>query len=558
MQKVIVICGPTASGKTALSIELAKRINGEIVSADSMQIYDEMSIGTAKPDAEEMQGIKHYLVGNIAPTTRYSVSDYKNDATKALEEIIEKNKTPIVVGGTGLYVNSLIYGIDYPEVEIDLEYKEISYLCRKIRCMEYKNRIADQLLRDKLEAMGAVLIEGPKACGKTTTAEQQAKSVIYMDDPTKQQQYRQMAQTNISFLLEGETPRLIDEWQEVPQFWDAIRFEVDHRDEDGQFMLTGSAVPVEAKEIHHTGTGRYGWLTMRPMSLWESGDSTGEISLSELFLAPDKIGALNKLTLPVLAFVVCRGGWPKALQKKTEKAALLQATEYYKAITNSDISRVDNVKRDAERAKSIMRSYARHQGSQASIATILADISTNEPEDVSDETIDAYLTALRKIFVIEDMPAWNPNLRSKTAVRTSDTRYYVDPSVGVAALGLGPNDLINDLNTFGLFFETMCIRDLRVYADALDGSVYHYRDKNGLECDAVVHLRNGSYGLIEIKLGGEKLIEDGAKTLMALSNIIDTSRMKAPAFCMVLTGVGDFAYKRTDGVYVVPIGCLKN
>lgn len=387
--------------------------------------------------------------------------------------------------------------------------------------MEYKNRIADQLLRDKLEAMGAVLIEGPKACGKTTTAEQQAKSVIYMDDPTKQEQYRQMAQTNISFLLEGETPRLIDEWQEVPQFWDAIRFEVDHRDEDGQFMLTGSAVPVEAKKIHHTGTGRYGWLTMRPMSLWESGDSTGEISLSDLFLTPDKIGALNKLTLPMLAFVVCRGGWPKALQKKTEKAALLQATEYYKAITNSDIS-------------------------------------TNEPEDVSDETIDAYLTALRKIFVIEDMPAWNPNLRSKTAVRTSNTRYYVDPSVGVAALGLGPNDLINDLNTFGLFFETMCVRDLRVYADALDGSVYHYRDKNGLECDAVVHLRNGSYGLIEIKLGGEKLIEDGAKTLTALSNIIDTSRMKAPAFCMVLTGVGDFAYKRTDGVYVVPIGCLKN
>lgn len=424
--------------------------------------------------------------------------------------------------------------------------------------MEYKNRIADQLLRDKLEAMGAVLIEGPKACGKTTTAEQQAKSIIYMDDPTKQQQYKQMAQTNISFLLEGETPRLIDEWQEVPQFWDAIRFEVDHRGEDGQFMLTGSAVPAEAKDIHHTGTGRYGWLTMRPMSLWESGDSTGEISLSDLFLTPDKIGALNKLTLPMLAFVVCRGGWPKALQKKTEKASLLQATEYYKAITNSDISRVDNVKRDAERAKRIMRSYARHQGSQASIATILADISANEPEDVSDETIDSYLTALRKIFIIEDMPAWNPNLRSKTAVRTSDTRYYVDPSVGVAALGLGPNDLINDLNTFGLFFEAMCIRDLRVYADALDGSVYHYRDKNGLECDAVVHLRNGSYGLIEIKLGGEKLIEDGAKTLMSLSNIIDTSRMKAPAFCMVLTGVGDFAYKRTDGVYVVPIGCLRS
>ena len=424
--------------------------------------------------------------------------------------------------------------------------------------MSYKSRIADQLLREKLEAIGAVLIEGPKACGKTTTAEQQAKSVIYMSDPEKQQQYKQMAQTNIRYLLKGETPRLIDEWQEVPQFWDAIRFEVDHRQEDGQFMLTGSAVPPDTKDIHHTGTGRYAWLTMRPMSLWESEESTGEVSLSDLFSNPDNIGATNKMTLSMLAFAVCRGGWPKSLQKKSEKAALLQATEYYKAIVNSDISRVDGVKRDSERAKRIMRSYARHQGSQASIATIVADISTNETEDVSDVTIDTYLTALRKIFVIEDMPAWNPNLRSKTSVRTSDTRYFVDPSVGVAALGLGPNDLIGDLNTFGLFFETMCIRDLRVYADALDGGVYHYRDKNGLECDAVVHLRNGSYGLIEIKLGGEKLIEQGAKTLTSLANIIDTSRMKAPSFCMVLTGVGDFAYRRTDGVYVVPIGCLKN
>ena len=424
--------------------------------------------------------------------------------------------------------------------------------------MKYKHRIADQLLRDKLEAMGAVLIEGPKACGKTTTAEQQARSIIYLDDPAKQEYYKQLAQTDISFLLEGDTPRLIDEWQEIPQFWDAIRFEVDHRDEDGQFMLTGSAVPADTQDIHHTGTGRYGWLTMRPMSLWESDESTGKISLSDLFGVPEKIGALNKLTLLQLAFIICRGGWPKALQKKTEKAALLQATEYYKAIVNSDISRVDNVKRDVERAKRIMRSYARHQGSQASLATILADISVNEFGDVSDETVGSYLSALRKIFVIEDMPAWNPNLRSKTAVRTSDTRYYVDPSIGIAALGLGPNDLINDLNTFGLFFETLCIRDLRVYADALDGTVYHYRDKNGLECDAVVHLRNGSYGLIEIKLGGEKLIEDGAKTLRMLSEIIDTSRMKAPAFCMVLIGVGEFAYRRTDGVYVVPIGCLKD
>lgn len=423
--------------------------------------------------------------------------------------------------------------------------------------MEYRERIADQLLRDKLDAMGAVLIEGPKACGKTTTAAQQAKSVLYMDDPLKRDQYRQLAQTNIRFLLEGETPRLIDEWQEIPQFWDAIRFEVDQRNEDGQFMLTGSAVPADTKAIHHTGTGRYAWLTMRPMSLWESGESTGEISLSDLFSGPEKIGAVNKLTLPMLAFAVCRGGWPRALSKKTEKAALSQAIEYYKAITNIDISRVDQIKRDAERTKRIMRSYARHQGAQTSIATILADIANHETADVSDETVDAYLTALRKIFVIEDMPAWNPNLRSKTAVRTSDTRYYVDPSIGAAALGLGPNDLMNDLNTFGLFFETLCVRDLRVYADALDGSVYHYRDKNGLECDAVIHLRNGSYGLIEIKLGGETWIEEAAKTLTALSNIIDTDRMKAPAFRMVLTGAGEFAYRRTDGIYVVPVGCLK-
>ncbi len=424
--------------------------------------------------------------------------------------------------------------------------------------MEYRRRIADKLLRDKLEAMVAVLKEVTNASGKTTTAEQQAKSVVYMDDPRRQEQYRQLAQTDISLLLAGETPRLIDEWQEVPQFWDAIRFEVDHRGEDGQFMLTGSAVPADLSDIHHTGTGRYGWLTMRPMSLWESGESTGEISLSEMFLAPDKIGAVNNLTLPQLAFIVCRGGWPRSLRKSSETAALMQATEYYNAITNSDISRVDNVRRDAERAKRIMRSYARHQGAQAGISTIHADISTNEPGNVSDVTVDAYLKALRKIFVIEDMPAWNPNLRSKTAVRTSDTRYFVDPSIGVAALGLGPNDLINDLNTFGLFFETMCIRDLRVYADALYGTVYHYRDKNGLECDAVVHLRNGSYGLIEIKLGGDKLIEEGAKTLNALAAIIDTSRMKAPAFRMVLTGVGGFAYRRTDGVYVVPVGCLKD
>lgn len=424
--------------------------------------------------------------------------------------------------------------------------------------MAYRERIADRMLRDMLEAMGAVLIEGPKACGKTTTAEQQAWSVIYIDEPGKLKQYRQMAETNIEWLLRGETPRLIDEWQEIPQLWDAIRFTVDHRQADGQFMLTGSAVPVDKSLIRHTGTGRFGWLTMRPMSLWESGESNGSISLSEIFSAPESIAASNPMTLRSLAFSICRGGWPRSIDKTSEKAALMQAKEYFRAIVENDISRVDDVRRDPERAKRIMRSYARHQGSQASIATILDDIAVNETESVSDETVDAYLTALRKIFVIEDMPAWNPNLRSKTAVRTSDTRYYVDPSVGVAALGVGPDDLMNDLNTLGLFFETLCVRDLRVYADSLDGEVYHYRDKNGLECDAVVHLRNSSYGLIEIKLGGETLIEQGAQTLRALADIIDTSRMKSPAFCMILVGAGDFAYRRRDGVYVVPIGCLKD
>ena len=423
--------------------------------------------------------------------------------------------------------------------------------------MKYKVRIADQLLAEKLEAMGAVLIEGPKACGKTKTAEQHAKSVLYMDDPSKKDQYKQLAQTNISYLLKGEKPRLIDEWQSVPQFWDAIRFDVDHSEGDGHYMLTGSAVPADLSQIEHTGTGRFGWLTMRPMSLWESEESNGEISLSSLFNTSEQIGAGNPLTIEALTFAVCRGGWPKSLEKGNEKAALMQAKEYFKAICNNDISRVDGITRNSERTKRIMRSYARHQGTQASIPTILADIASNETEEISDETIASYLSALRKIFVIEDMPAWNPNLRSKAAIRTSDTRYFVDPSIATSALGLGPNDLINDLNTFGLLFETLCVRDLRVYADALDGTVYHYRDKNGLECDAVIHLDNGSFGLIEIKLGGNKLIEEGAATLNALANIIDTTRMKSPAFKMVLIGVGEYAYKREDGVLVVPIGCLR-
>jgi len=428
---------------------------------------------------------------------------------------------------------------------------------------EYKQRIADQLLADKLEAMGAVLIEGAKACGKTTTAKQQAGSVLHMDDPMRKKQNIQMVTTNVKMLLNGSTPRLIDEWQIAPKLWDAIRYEVDERDEDGQFILTGSAVPpnIGALEgddkVEHSGAGRFAWLKMRPMSLWESGESTGDVSLEMLFGGTNEVAGINKLTIEDVAFLVCRGGWPKSLKKRSAKAALQQVKEYIEAIVKSDISRVDGVSRDEFRARRLMRSLARFQGGQVPISTIIEDIKTNEPESIGEDAVTSYIKALQKIFVVEDMPAWNPNLRSKTAIRTSDTRYFVDSSIAVASLGIGPNDLLNDLDTFGLMFETMVVRDLRVYADALEGDVFHYRDKSGLECDAVLHRRNGQYGLIEIKLGGDELIEAGANNLLDLASKIDTTKMKHPSFMMVITGVGDYAYRREDGVFVVPIGCLK-
>ena len=421
----------------------------------------------------------------------------------------------------------------------------------------YKARIADGILEKKLAGKGAVLIEGPKWCGKTTTAEQMAGSVLYMDDPERVQQNLTMAEINPRRLLQGEAPRLIDEWQLAPKLWDAVRFEVDHRDELGQFILTGSAVPADFEEIHHTGTGRISWLLMRPMSLWESLDSTGEVSLKELFKAPEQIDGENHLDIERLAFLACRGGWPRATELKGE-VALEQAFDYYDAIVRSDISRVDGVAKNPERVKRLMRSYARNQGSQAANTVICDDIRTNDAESIDTDTVYSYINALKKIFVVEDMAAWNPNLRSKTAIRTSDTRYFIDPSIATAALGLGPGDLINDLNTFGLIFETMCVRDLRIYADALNGNVYHFRDKTELECDAVVHLRNGEYGLVEIKIGGDKLINEGAENLKKLDKKIDTTKMKAASFLMVLTGTGDYAYKRPDGVYVVPVGCLKD
>lgn len=424
---------------------------------------------------------------------------------------------------------------------------------------EYKPRIADIILEEKLQAMGAVLIEGPKYCGKTTLGIQHAESVLFMSDPDTKDQNLALAQTNISRLLQGDTPRLIDEWQIVPQFWDAVRNEVDHRGEDAQFILTGSSVPPDTDRIYHTGTGRMAWLKLRTMSLWESGDSSGDISLAELFKSDTLIDGQNDIGLDRLAFLACRGGWPKAVLSKRHGAALTQAEEYFEAVVRFDISRADGVGRDEEIARRLMRSYARNQGSQATAGTILEDIQASGGAPINENTVYSYIKALKKIFVIEDSAAWNPNLRSKTAIRTSDTRYFADPSIATAALGLGPEDLINDMKTFGFVFETLCIRDLRVYAEAIKGTVYHYRDKNNLECDAVIHLRNGKYGLVEIKIGGHDLIEEGAATLTGLSRKIDTSRMNPPSFLMVLTGVGDYAYKRPqDGVLVVPIGCLKN
>ena len=421
--------------------------------------------------------------------------------------------------------------------------------------MKYRKRFADTILKEKLEAKGAVLVEGAKWCGKTTTSEQLAKSILYMQDPAKKQQNIELADINPSILLKGDTPRLIDEWQLAPKLWDAIRFEIDQRDAFNQFILTGSAVPADLSDVSHSGTGRITRMLMRPMSLVESGDSSGEISLKELFNSKYKGESASEAGLEDIAYLICRGGWPKAVGY-SKKIALQQAFDYYDGVVNSDVSRVDNKERNPERVKLLMRSYARNIGSQIKYEEIRKDIAGNDIDSFSIISLYDYISALKKIFVIEDVPAWNPNLRSKTAIRTTETRYFVDPSVAIASMGLGPEDLINDLNTMGLAFENLCIRDLRVYAQAIDGEIYHYRDKSGLECDAVVHLRNGKYGLIEIKLGGETLIEEAAKTLSALEKVIDTERMKAPSFKMVLTAVGSYAYKRKDDIWVVPVTCL--
>ena len=421
----------------------------------------------------------------------------------------------------------------------------------------YKNRICDKLLSLELQGAGAVVIEGAKWCGKTTTAEQAAKSAVYIDEPGKLETNILLSKTKSERLLDGETPRLIDEWQLAPSLWDAIRYRADHSDLGG-FILTGSSVPPDTKEIVHSGAGRFSWIRMRPMSLWESGESSGEVSLAGLFEGSDVSGAVAlKPDLEEMAFLLCRGGWPVAVDLKGE-VALNRAFSYVDAVAKSDISRVDGVRRDEASTRLLMRSYARLQGTQATAAVIRADLSQGDSRAFSEETVRSYANALKKIFVIEDMAAWCPNLRTKAVIRTSDTRYFTDPSMAAAALGVGPEDLMNDIKTYGFLFETMAVRDLRVYAQAQNGSVSHYLDAGGLECDAVVHLRNGRYGLVEIKLGGNDLIEKGARTLCNLAKRIDTVRMKEPSFKMILTATGEYAYRRPDdGVFVCPLSALR-
>ena len=420
--------------------------------------------------------------------------------------------------------------------------------------MAYLPRVYDSILTRRLESKDAVLIEGAKWCGKTTTAQQQARSVLYMQRPETREQNIRLASLQPSLLLAGDTPRLIDEWQLAPTLWDAVRFEADKRQQFGQFILTGSATPVESGQRAHTGTGRIARMHMRPMSLFESGESTGQVSLGSLLAGEELVISACTDSLEEMAFLTSRGGWPRAVGV-SQKAALQQAYDYLDAVAESDITEASGVRRSPELARSIMRSYARYIASQGKVTQMIADLECADAGP-SSETVRSYLEDLRRLFVIEELPSWNPNLRSKAAIRATPTLHFTDPSIAVAALGTGPEGLLSDLETFGLLFESLCIRDLRTYMDAHDGFVSHYRDSNGLECDAVVHLRDGRYGLIEVKLGGDRLIDEGAKSLIELRRTLDTSRMGNPAFLMVLTATGGFSYPREDGVYVVPIRAL--
>lgn len=418
----------------------------------------------------------------------------------------------------------------------------------------YLTRLCDAELKLALQSSGAVLIQGAKWCGKTSTASKAAGSVVYMQDPDNASSYQAMADTKPSLLLKGTTPRLLDEWQVAPVLWDAVRFEVDQRAERGQFILTGSAVPPD-NVTAHTGTGRISRLMMRPMSLFESMESNGKISLKALFNnKQEDTGALSELTIEKIAFVLCRGGWPASIDLEGIPA-LRMARDYVEAIIHQDVSRVDNVEKNPERVRLLLRSLARNVATTATYQTIKEDIEATDIS-ISDKTIHTYINALRRIFVVEDLPAWAPSLRSKTAIRTTEKRHFVDPSIATAVMRTNPEGILTDFEYFGFLFEALCTRDIRIYAQANDGDVFHYRDKSGLEADLIVRLRDGRWAAIEVKLG-QKQIEVAAQNLVALSTKIDHKKMGEVSFMMIITG-GKYAYQRKDGVWVVPIGCLKD
>lgn len=429
--------------------------------------------------------------------------------------------------------------------------------------MDYLERAPDDLLRDFLDAFGAVLIEGPKWCGKTTTASQQAKSIIKMQDIDNAAEYLATAATQPSLLLKGPSPRLIDEWQDAPNLWDAVRDAVDTRADVGLFILTGSTV-VDKKRIKHSGNGRIARMRMAPMSLWESKESSGEVSLGILFSDPNYSvdGAQSPLTVEDLIFAACRGGWPASLFGKTPKARLLTAKEYVSTLCSDDISRVDGVQRDERMARMILRSWARNISTLAKKSTMLADLVASEEFGLSMDTFDDYQRAFAKLFVIDDIEAWCPPIRSRTSVRSGYKREFADPSIAVAALGASPESLQTQLKTFGFIFENMCVRDLKAYSQNLGGRLSYYHDRYGLEADLVLHLDDGSYALIECKLGSHE-IEAGAAHLNKIVSLIrernqteKQAQIPEPDHLIIITG-GKMAYTRSDGVKVIPLGCLK-
>ncbi len=418
----------------------------------------------------------------------------------------------------------------------------------------YLPRIIDDVLVERLKTIGAILIEGPKWCGKTMTASMVSKSQLFMQDPDNKSSYLKAADTKPSLLLRGDKPRLLDEWQMAPVLWDAVRFNIDQTGLTNQYILTGSAVPRD-NAVMHSGTGRIGRLTMRPMSLYESSESNGTVSLDSLFNGMSDIEAVANLSIEEIAAAIVRGGWPAAVTSNN-RAMLRYAIDYTDAIINRDIVLVDGVKKDPEKVRTVMRSLARNISTLATVNTIAEDVAGAEGDCVSSKTVSYYISTLRRIFVVEDLPAWNPIIRSKTAIRTSVKRQFIDPSIATAILRLNPEKILEDFEYFGFLFESLCIRDLRIYAEAIDGKVFHYRDKSDLEVDAIIALADGRWGAIEIKLGSKE-IEKAAINLIKLAKRINTKKMKEPSFLMVLTG-GQYAYQRDDGVLIVPISCLKN